>query len=494
MLDELITLIRSSANPAEAKERMITRFEFSDLQADAILEMRLQRLTGMERQKILDELAEIRGRIEQLEAILASEALLMGVVKRELLEVRDAYSDERRTRFEDARSELTMHDLVAEADQVVTLSHLGYIKRCSPGEWRMQKRGGTGKQGMNTRDEDYVTSLFIANTHDLLMVYTTRGRVFPLQVYDVPEAGRVARGKAIVNLVPIGDDERIAAIVSVKTVRETPGHLLFVSKQGFVKRTLIEEFQNLRQGGLIACAVDEGDELVYVLRVEGAENHLMLFTKRGKCIRFAVSQVPVYGRSARGRFGIQLADGDEVVDALLVPGVDELETVAAEGVEEPDDAVEGEEIEEETAVTPAEDEPYDTTLLTATELGFGKRVPFDRYRSQNRYGKGILSIPTSGGSGAVVGTLEVRRDDQIMLATDTGRVIRIRAGEVRLVKSRSSKGVRLMRLEEGERIVDLTLLQEDDVVIAAVEAVDGAAEPENGTDEPPTDGNPPAEA
>jgi DNA gyrase subunit A len=479
MLDAVIALIRGSTTPGIAREGLVETLGFTPIQADAILELRLQRLTGMERQKILDELAAIHARIAELEAILASEELLMGVVKSELVEVRDAYSDERRTKILDARGEISLTDLIAEEDQVVTLSHLGYIKRCKPSEWRMQRRGGVGKQGMTTRDEDFVTSLFIANTHSLLLVFTARGKVFPLQVYDVPEAGRGARGRPIVNLVQVPDGDRVAAVVSVRNLDEVADKwLLFVSRLGRVKRMPLEAYQNLRQGGLIAVGINDGDELVYVLTADGLKHHVMMFTRKGKCIRFELPQVPEKkGRSARGVRGIKVGAADEVVDALLFPAEDveitvvppaeegeEVEEVDAAADDEPDEADEADE-----AASDEEDveEPDETTLLTATELGFGKRVRFPRYRTQGRNGKGIISHKTSSSSGDVVGAIEVSHDDNVMLATNTGRVIRIQAGEVRLVTGRSSKGVRLMKLEPGERIVDLARLDEEAVVAPA---------------------------
>ena len=465
-LDEVISLIRASANPAEARMGLCGRFGLSVLQADAILELRLQRLTGMERQKILEEYEALMVRIRDLEAILASETLLMGVVRSELVDIRATYADARRTRIMEARSELTMHDLVAEEDQVVTVSHLGYIKRCSPSEWRMQRRGGTGKQGMATRDEDFVTSLFIANTHSMLLVFTSEGKVFSLPVYDVPEAGRGGKGRPIVNLVAVPEGERIASVISIKNLDDPDLSLVFISKQGFVKRTGLELFKNLRQSGLIAVVVADGDELVSVQTASGVDHHLMLMSKNGKCIRFAFDAVPELGRSARGNRGIYLASGDEVVDALLV-AADALSVVDEDEAEEVlVEADSEDELDGESQVELPEDidEPWETTLLTVTTLGFGKRTPFSQYRIQGRYGKGILSIKTSVATGRVVGAVEVRREDQVMLATDRGRVIRIASAEVRLVMGRSSRGVRLMRLEPKERIVDLAVVQEEEAV------------------------------
>jgi DNA gyrase subunit A len=277
-IDEVIELIRASASVAEARERLMTRFGLSMLQAQAILDMRLQRLTGMERQKIEDEYAALLVRIGELEEILGSETRLMEVVKEELLEVRERYGDERRTRLVDARSELTMHDLVAEEDQIVTLSHLGYIKRCSPDEWQMQHRGGMGKRGMSTREEDFVTSLFVANTHSLLLVFTDQGKVFSLHVYDVPESGRSARGRPIINLVPVPAGERVSAVVSVRDI-DSDQELLFVSQQGLIKRTPLSAFKNLRSSGMRAAGVAEGDHLLVVRVFDGDdEGNVMLFT------------------------------------------------------------------------------------------------------------------------------------------------------------------------------------------------------------------------
>jgi len=425
IIDEIITLIRHSPSVQEAREGLVTRFGFSMIQAQAILDMRLQRLTGMERQKIEDEYGQIMVYIGELEEILGSEIRLMEVVKEELIEVRDTYGDERRTRIVENRSELSMHDLVAEEDQIVTLSHMGYIKRCSPDEWRMQRRGGVGKKGMRTRDEDFVTSMFVANTHSLLLVFTDRGRVFKKHVYDVPEAGRDAKGRPIVNLVPIAENERVASVVSVREIDQDDKGLLFVSERGLVKRTPLDAFRNLTSAGMRAAGVAEGDALKFVRKIEG-DVDIMLFTEQGKCIRFTLDGLRPMGRSARGNGGIRLEDDDRVVDALLVPS-------------------EGE-------------ESGDTTLLTVSANGFGKRTPFEEYRVQGRFGKGILSFRVDDATGGVIGAMEVHEDDQIMLVTDTGRVIRMSAAEVRQTKGRAVKGVRLMRLETDERIVDTARL------------------------------------
>jgi DNA gyrase subunit A len=458
-LDEVIALIRASHSTAEARTGLMENFAFTEVQAQAILELQLQRLTGMQRLKIDEEYNELQEKITYFRGVLADENVLMGVVTDELILVRDAYSDERRTRIVDARAELTIHDLVAEEDHVVTLSHLGYIKRCSPDEWQMQRRGGMGKKGMNTRNEDFVTSLFIANTHDILLVFTTSGKVYPLPVYQVPESGRGAKGRPIINLVPVDGDENIAAVVSVREIDTDEVSLMFVSRQGIIKRTVMQAYKNLRTGGMIACGVADGDELMRVRVVPHAEEvDVMLLSKGGLCIRFPWTEVPEYGRSARGNRGMRLRKGDVVVDAVTIPG---------SGLSLDEEEIEIEETSSEE--TSSEDGASDTTdlsagdmaLLTVTALGYGKRTSYEQYRSQRRNGKGLLSFRTSDATGEVVGALKASSDHQIMLVTDTGRVIRIGVGGVR-VQGRVTKGVRLMRLHKDERIVDMAKLLEDE--------------------------------
>ncbi len=481
-IDEVIALIRSSPDTATARTGLMARFGLSEIQSNAILEMRLQRLTGLERQKIEDEYAEVMVTINYLESILASEEKLMGVVKSELLDIRDRFSDVRRTLIKDARSELSMHDLVAEEDHVVTVSHKGYIKRCSPSEWQMQRRGGLGKKGMSTREEDFVASLFIANTHSMLIVFTTDGKAFPLWVYDVPEAARTAKGKPIINLVPVAPGARIATVVSVRELERDDVDLLFVSRKGLVKRTPLSAYKNLRQGGLIAAGVDEGDELCEVRVVDNRECDVMLFTRAGKCIRFAYAApagtgdgVPEYGRTARGNLGVKLSDDDDGVAAVLI-APPRAEAAAEEDEDEaPVLVVEGDSNMEDPDDETSEAD-WETTLLTVTERGRGKRVPFEQYRKQKRNGKGILSVPTTADSGRVVAALEVRSSDQLMIGTDTGRVIRIAASEVRLLLSRGSMGVRLMRLDKDERIIDVAILPAETEADAAEAAAETHAE------------------
>ena len=290
---------------------------------------------------------------------------------------------------------------------------------------------------MSTRDEDFVTSIFVANTHAILLVFTDRGKVFPLQVYDVPETGRDARGRPIVNLVPVPAGERVASVVSVRDLEEEGTSLVFFSRQGLVKKTALNAFRNLRSGGMRAAGVADDDELLLVRMTDDQTAHAMLFSQGGKCIRFPLANVPSFGRSARGNLGIKLEDDDMVVDGIVVPAEDP----TADG-----------------------DTPPSTTLLTVTEFGYGSRTPFEAYRVQGRNGKGILSFRPDEDTGRVIGAVEVAEDDQLMLVTNTGRVIRFGAASVSLTVSRAVKGVRLMRLETGEAIVDLARLEEEDDV------------------------------
>jgi DNA gyrase subunit A len=458
-LDLVIALIRGSADADTAREALMARVGLDRVQADAVLDLRLQRLTGLERDKIEDERQKTLALIAQIEAIVSREAALMNVVREELVEIGTRYQDDRRTQIVEATGDVSLLDLVAEEHQVVTLSHLGYIKRCPTDEWRRQARGGAGKLGMDTREEDFVTSLFLAHTHGTLLVFTHSGRVFPLPVVEVPEAGRAARGRPIVNLVDVGED-KVASVLGIRDLEEPEGGggrwLLFVSAQGVVKRTRLSEFRNLRAGGLIATHVGEGDAIVCVLLLEGTDCSLMLLTRGGRCIRFPMDQVPELLRPSRGVRGIQVGEGDVVVDAVILPASEVAD-------DEGDDEAAGE--EEVVSDGPA--------LLTVTASGFGKRTPIDQYRAQNRRGKGKLSFRTTSKTGEVVRAMTVTEADEMMLATDRGRVIRIAASTVRL-SGRVTQGVRLMRLDAGEAIVDLARIVEDDDPTAEVDLVEEA--------------------
>ncbi|HNH48662.1 MAG TPA: DNA gyrase C-terminal beta-propeller domain-containing protein, partial [Myxococcota bacterium] len=372
-IDAVIATIRSSRTTEEAKERLMAQFGLSSVQSQAILDMRLQRLTGLERAKLEEEYKEVMALIDWLRAILASEEKLKEVIRTELTAVRDSFQDERRTRIMDDGSTLTIHDLVAEEDQVVTLSHKGYIKRTSLTEYRMQRRGGAGKTGMSTRDEDYVQDIFIANTHSALICFTDRGRCYRVSVLEVPEASPTARGRPLVNMIQLGPDEKVASVVSIKDF-QSDNDLIFCTRKGLIKRTDLAAYANVRAGGLEACDILEGDSLLSV-QLAPRDVELMLTSREGQCVRFAGEQVRPMGRIARGVRGIDVGEGDEVVSLSVLPA-------DGEGV-----------------------------LLTATSGGYGKRTPLSEYPVHNRGGKGVIDIQTDERNGGVVGCTVVKERD-----------------------------------------------------------------------------------
>ncbi|MGI5861805.1 MAG: DNA gyrase subunit A [Myxococcales bacterium] len=394
---------------------------FSPEQAKAILEMRLQRLTGLEREALVKELLELTREIARLEDILAHEHVLLEVIKAELREVRAKYADERRTRIVEESSDLSIEDLIAEEDVVITLSHAGYVKRTPVSEYRAQKRGGRGKAGAATKEDDFVEQVFVASTHDYVLVFSTRGRLYWLKVHAIPAGGRTARGKAIVNLVQFGEDEKLAAVLAVRSFE--PGrYVAFVTRKGIVKRTELEQFSNPRPSGIIALGIEDGDALVSAKLTDGNQQ-LLLVTKNGIAIRFEESRVRSMGRAAYGVKGITLEGGDEVVGAEVIePG---------------------------------------KTILTITENGYGKRTEEAEYRIQNRGGKGIFAIKTSDRNGSVAGVLQVQDGDEIVIITNRGMLIRTRVSEISVI-GRNTQGVRLITLEsDEEKVSGLAKLPED---------------------------------
>jgi len=422
-LDEVIKLIRGSKNPAEAREGLMTSFGLSQIQAQAILDMQLQRLTGLERQKILDELAEVMKTIERLRAILSSDALLMEVVISELKAVRDRYMDERRTTIiEDEGGEFRIEDLIADEDVAITVTNTGYIKRTAISTYRMQRRGGKGRIGMRTREEDFVSHLFIASTHAYIMIFTDRGRAYWLKVHAVPDAGAGGKGKAIANLVSMQEGERIAALLAVRDFPEEDDQQFLVmgTRKGVVKKTDLTAFRNPRTDGIIAMGVDEGDAVIAVELSDGSEQ-IFIGTRDGMAIRFAESDVRSMGRTAYGVRGITLRDDDEVVG---------MEVVRTDG-----------------------------TILTVAQNGYGKRTELEEYRLQSRGGVGIINIQTSDRNGKVVGIAYVHDDDQVMLISQQGMILRTRAGDIRAI-GRATQGVRLIEMEEGDMVVAVAKLAE----------------------------------
>jgi DNA gyrase subunit A len=421
-LDEVIRLIRGSKSPAEARDGLITQFKLSQVQAQAILDMQLQRLTGLERQKILDELVELMKTIERLRAILSSDELLMQVVLDELKAVREKYGDERRTEIIDESGEFRIEDLIADEDMAITVTNTGYIKRTAISTYRAQRRGGKGRIGMRTREEDYVSHLFVASTHAYIMIFTDRGRGYWLKVHEVPDVGPGGKGKAIANLVQLEEGEKIAALLAVKEFpsEEDQQFVVMGSRKGIIKKTDLSAFRNPRAGGIIAMGVEEGDAVIAVELSDGKEQ-IFLGTRDGMAIRFDETDVRPMGRNAYGVRGISLRDDDEVVAMDVVH----------EG----------------------------GTLLTVAQNGYGKRTGLEEYRLQSRGGVGIINIQTTDRNGKVVGIAYVNDDDQVMLISQQGMILRMKAGDIRSI-GRATQGVRLIEMEEGDMVVSVAKLAE----------------------------------
>jgi DNA gyrase subunit A len=420
-LDAVISLIRASRNPGEAREGLITQFGLTQIQAQAILDMQLQRLTGLERQKILDELAELLKQIERLLAILGSERLLMQIVVDELRAIQKKYADERRTEILAEEGEFRVEDLIAEEDMAITVSNTGYIKRTAITNYRNQRRGGKGRIGMRTREEDFVSHLFVASTHAYIMIFSDRGRAYWLKVHEIPDVGPDGRGKAIANLVSMQEGERIAALLAVKEF-EPNRFIVMGTKRGEVKKTELAAFSNPRAGGIIAMDVEAGDAVIAVAVSDG-NAEIFIGTRNGMSIRFKETDVRSMGRTAGGVRGIELRDEDEVVAMeVLVPG---------------------------------------GTILTVTEQGYGKRTGLDEYRVQSRGGIGIINIQTSERNGKVVGVTQVTNEDELMLITQQGKILRMASSSIRSI-GRATQGVRLIDIEGEDRAVSIARLAEKD--------------------------------
>ncbi|NNL67871.1 MAG: DNA gyrase subunit A, partial [Myxococcales bacterium] len=424
-LDEAIAIIRGADDAAAAREALMTRFRLSERQARAILEMRLRALTGMERQRVADELAELRARIADLTALLASDSRQLDVVTDELDEIREKYGDERRTRITDAVLELATEDLIVEEDMVVTVSHHGYIKRNPVTQYRAQRRGGKGVAGMGTREEDFVENLFVASTHNYVLFFTNRGRVHWQKVWELPQLGRAARGKSLANILQLQEGEKVQTTLSVRDFKEeAESFILICTRKGVVKKTRMSAYANPRRGGIIAINLDESDEVVSAQRTTGSQE-VIIASRSGKSIRFPEEQARAMGRTAGGVRGMALGKEDEVVGMeILRPGAH---------------------------------------ILTVTEKGYGKRTPLDDYRVQNRGGQGIITIRTSARNGPVVGVSQVVDEDQMMLITNGGKVLRCKVGGISKM-GRATQGVRLMDLKAGEQIVAMAKLAEEEPV------------------------------
>ena len=439
-LDEVIQVIKSSANPAEARERLIARFGLSEIQAQAILDMRLHRLTGLERDKIIDEYNQVMALIKRLKEILGSEVEILDIIKVELLEIRERFGNPRRTEIIAMAADLSIEDLIVEEDMVVTVSHSGYIKRNAVSLYRAQRRGGKGATGMRPKEEDFVENLFIASTHSYILIFTSKGKVYWLKVHEIPQGGRASRGKAIVNLLNLQDDEKVMTILPVKEFEEGK-FIITATRKGTVKKTDLMAYSHPRQGGIIALTIDEDDSLIAARLTDGSMDILMA-SRNGKSIRFNESDARPMGRTTRGVRGMMLEDGDRII-----------------GMEVVSDAT-------------------SSTLVSVTETGYGKRTSLSEYRVQSRGGKGIITIKTGGRNGQVVDVKLVDNESDLMFITDRGKVLRTRVKALSII-GRNTMGVRLMVLETDERIVAVAKLaeKEDDEGNPEIEetAPDGGA-------------------
>src|SRR5205814_1205729 len=418
-LDQAIALIRGAADPATARDGLMATFGLSQVQAQAILEMRLQRLTSLERGKILEEYAETERAIQRYREILADEREVSRIIVEELRAVRAKYADPRRTEIVDEVGALSVEDLIVEEDMVVTISHEGYIKRNAVGLYRAQRRGGRGKIGATTREEDFVEHLFVASTHSYILIFTTSGKVFWLKVHEIAQAGRTARGRSIRNVLSCKPAEKLSAFLPVREFQEGR-YVLFATRRGLVKKTDLMQYASPRPSGIIAIALEEGDEVIGVRLTDGSREAI-LSTRDGQAIRFKEDEARSMGRDTYGVRGMKLDAGDEVVSLDLVePGA---------------------------------------TLLAVSENGYGKRTEMEEYRLTRRGGKGIITMKTTDKTGRVIGVRMVTDDDQIMLVTSGGKVIRLRVNEIRVI-GRNTQGVRLINLEEGERVASVARLAE----------------------------------
>ncbi len=420
-LDAVIQLIRRSRSVEEARVGLMEQFGMSEVQARAVLDLRLQRLTQLERQKIQDEYQETIQLIAKLQAILGNEALVREIIREELLALKEQYGDPRRTEILEETAEISFEDMVADEEMVVTISHGGYIKRSPLTIYRSQRRGGKGMSGMATKEEDYVEYLFVATTHSYLLLFTNLGRVHWLKVHEIPQLGRAAKGKALVNFIQVQPGETVTAMIPIRQF-EVDKYLVMATRHGVVKKTELSAYANPRAGGIIGLTLDEGDELIAV-RLTGGRDEVFLATRQGMAIRFEEGEVRPIGRTGRGVIGLDLEAGDEVVAAEVVrPG---------------------------------------TTILTVNERGYGKRTELEEYRLQGRGGKGIINVRVTEKNGPVVGTLQVQEQDQVMMISQEGKVNRLHAREISVI-GRATLGVRLQGLEQSDRVAAVTSLVADE--------------------------------
>jgi len=435
-IDEVISIIRASKTIQDAKEKLIERFEITEIQSQEIVQMPLGRLSGLEIEKLVEELEALHAKIDEIEGILADEAKVCEIVKTELLEVRRRYGDERRTEIIPVENEILMEDLIEREDCVITISHAGYVKRMPADTYTAQRRGGKGIIAMHTKEEDFVENVFIAHSHNYLMMFSNLGKVFIKKCYEIPESSKGSKGTNLVNVIELSPDEKITAYISVEEFAESE-YLTMITKHGVIKRTLLTEYKNARRNGLIAINLDEGDELLYVLKTDG-EHHLTIATHDGQAVHFSEEKARTIGRTARGVKAIELADGDWVVGATAT---------------KPDDGKQ---------------------ILSITENGFGKRTVQSEFPLHNRGGKGVICHNVNGKYGKLCGIAAVSEDEDVMLITDSGTIIRTKIASINTY-SRSAGGVTVMRVAEGTTIVGFTAVapeEEKDEETDSVENTD----------------------
>ena len=422
-LDAIIALIRGAAAPDAARQGLMTQFSLTEIQANAILDMRLQRLTQLEQEKLTQEYEEVKARIIELKSVLESDAKVRQIIKDELAEIKETFIDERKTKIIPAEADIQIEDLIADEEVAVTISHAGYIKRNPVSLYRAQRRGGKGKIGMGTKEEDFVETIFTASTHDFLLFFTDAGRVYWLKVHEIPDVGRASKGKAIVNLLALGSGEKVTATLPVKTFRDDH-YVVMATRNGIIKKTELSAYAHPRQGGIIALTLDEGDKLIEVEITDG-QREILLGTRLGIVIRFSEEKVRPIGRVGRGVRGITLEEGNEVIGMATIT---------------PDAA---------------------TSILTVTERGYGKRTQGEEYRVQARAGKGIISVKVTEKNGPAISFHQVCDADEIMIMTAEGMVLRIRMGDLREI-GRNAQGVRLMDMDENDRVVGVAKLTDPD--------------------------------
>ncbi|MGA8284639.1 MAG: DNA gyrase C-terminal beta-propeller domain-containing protein, partial [Candidatus Sulfotelmatobacter sp.] len=489
-LDNVIAIIRASANRADARENLVAYFggkkidinttgrapkldpekPFTSRQAEAILELQLHRLTKLSIDEISNELKEVRERIEDYESILGSESKLRKVIIKELEEVKELYGDERRTRIEDEAAEIVLEDLIADEQVAVTFSHSGYMKRTPISTYRMQRRGGTGRTGMKTRDEDFVEHLFIASTHAYIMIFTNKGRVYWLKVYEIPDVSAAGRGKHIGNLIGLQPGETVRTMLAVRNLEEESKYIFFATRNGLVKKSELREFMHVRSNGINAINIEEGDELV-AARITNGNQIVFIASHEGAAIRFDENHVRPMGRAAYGVNGINLEERDYVVGMTVTPkpgaeGAEknhvgtEKDHVGTDAFVRPANEASQSEAEAVTEIPPTETldlTQKGTLILSVTENGYGKRTPADEYRLTNRAGKGVINIKTTERVGKVVAIALVDENSQVMLISQYGKIIRMDSKTIR-ESGRNAQGVRLLNMEPGDRVAAAVVL------------------------------------